>query len=102
MHSEEPFPGSHFHLYHSPSLNKAWLPLSVLLCWDFPFFAVSYSNVEFLLGEETFQEGLDAKESKGLLLCLCRVLFEIAAQKIDCGCSSGDDLGSNLSVRTLL
>jgi len=43
-------------------------------------FVVSYSNVGFLLGEESFQEGVDAKESKGLLLWLCRVLLEIAAQ----------------------
>lgn len=73
---------------------------SVLLCWDFPFFAVSCSNVGFLLGEETFQEGVDAKESRGLLLNLCRLLLEIAAQKTDCDCSSSDDLGSNLSGRT--
>ena len=99
MDSEEPFPGSHFRLYHSPSLNKVWLPLPVLLCWDFAFFAVSYNNVGFLLEEETFQEGVDAKDSKGLLLCLCRVWLEIA-QKTDRDCSSSDDLGSNLSGRT--
>lgn len=34
----------------------------------------------FPLGGETFQEGVDAKWSKGLLLCLCRVLLGIVTQ----------------------
>lgn len=71
MCSEEPFPGSHFHLYCSPPLNKVWMPL-VLLCWDFPFSAVNYSNIWLLLRKETFWDGVDANASRRWLLCWYR------------------------------